>query len=52
MKKTLIALLSLMLVFSFTSCEKDKSAEMVKAYEDFASSFEAGSSVYLIAKSL
>lgn len=42
MKKTLIVLLSLLIVFSFASCEKDKSAEMVKAYEDFASSFDAG----------
>ncbi len=56
MKKYLIVLLSLFIVFSFSSCSNDnsaeqvqnydKSAELIKNYADFASSFEKCASVY------
>ena len=35
MKKVLIALLAVLLLLSFTSCEKDKSEEVIAAYEEF-----------------
>ena len=35
MKKVLIALLAVLLLLSFTSCEKDKSEEVIAALEDF-----------------
>ena len=35
MKKVLIVLLSVLLLVSFVSCEKDKSEEIIKAYEDY-----------------
>ena len=37
MKKVLIALLAVLLLLSFTSCEKDKSEEVIAAYEEFIS---------------
>lgn len=36
MKKVLIVLLSVLLLLSFTSCEKDKSGEIVSTFEEFA----------------
>ncbi len=35
MKRILIVLLSVLLVFSFSSCEKDKSEEVIAVYEDY-----------------
>ncbi len=35
MKKVLIAMLAVLLLLSFTSCEKDKSEEVIAALEDF-----------------
>jgi hypothetical protein len=37
MKKVLIALLAVLLLLSFTSCEKDKSEDVIAAYEEFIS---------------
>ena len=37
MKKVLIALLAVLLLLSFTSCKKDKSEEVIAAYEEFVS---------------
>lgn len=35
MKKVLIAMLAVLLLLSFTSCEKDKSEEVIAVYEEF-----------------
>ena len=35
MKKVLIAILAVLLLLSFTSCKKDKSEEVIAAYEEF-----------------
>ena len=40
MKKVLFVLLSLLLVLSFTSCQKDKSGEMIELYTEFADQYQ------------
>lgn len=39
MKKILIVLVATLLLFSFTSCEKDKSEEVIATYEEFWKTF-------------
>ena len=46
MKKILIVLLSILLVLSFTSCEKDKSEEMLSTYEKFAAGLRIGENIH------
>ena len=40
MKKALLVILSLVMVISFTSCQKDTSAEVLSTFEAFTSQFE------------
>ena len=40
MKKALLVILSLVMVISFTSCQKDTSAEVLSTFEEFTSQFE------------
>ena len=44
MKKALLVILSLVMVISFTSCQKDTSAEVLSTFEAFTSQFEICSS--------
>ena len=46
MKKILIVLLSILLVLSFTSCEKDKSEEMLSTYEKFGAGLRIGDNIH------
>ena len=46
MKKVLIALLAVLLLLSFTSCEKDKSEEVIAAYEEYCKVCSVGSWAY------
>ena len=46
MKKISIVLLAVLLILSFTSCEKDKSEEMISTYEKFGAGFRIGDNIY------
>ena len=45
MKKITIILLALLLLFSFTSCKKDKTDEVIANYEEFAKAFNLGKEI-------
>ena len=48
MKKFLIIMLSVLLLLSFTSCEKDKSGDVIAAFEKFANEKETAYRVYAL----
>ena len=48
MKKFLIIMLSVLLLLSFTSCEKDKSGDVIAAFEKFAAEKKVADAVYSI----
>ena len=50
MKKFLIIMLSVLLLLSFTSCEKDKSGDVIAAFEKFAAEKKVADAVYSIAQ--
>lgn len=52
MKKVLIVLLSVLLAFSFISCEKDKSGEVIQNYEDYMKSANVASNLSRISRGL
>ena len=48
MKKFLIIMLSVLLLLSFTSCEKDKSGDVIATFEKFANEKETAYRVYTL----
>ena len=52
MKKFLIIMLSVLLLLSFTSCEKDKSGDVIAAFEKFANEKETAYRVYTLFSSV
>ncbi len=48
MKKISIILLAVLLIFTITSCEKDKTEEVISNYEKFTMAYKLGDAIHII----